>query len=66
MQVANEKERGIAYRYYVEQVASMPSFVGAHWFAWLDESIVGAWTVRTTALGLSMSPTARRMISFKG
>jgi hypothetical protein len=41
MQVANEKERGIAYRYYVEQVASMPSFVGAHWFAWLDESIVG-------------------------
>jgi hypothetical protein len=41
MQVANEKERGIAYRYYVEQVASMPSFVGAHWFAWLDESVVG-------------------------
>jgi hypothetical protein len=41
MQVANEKERGIAYRYYVEQVASMPSFVGAHWFAWLDESIMG-------------------------
>jgi hypothetical protein len=41
MQVANEKERGIAYRYYVEQVASMPSFVGAHWFAWLDEPVVG-------------------------
>jgi hypothetical protein len=41
MQVANEKERGIAYRYYVEQVASMPSFVGAHWFAWLDESVAG-------------------------
>ena len=41
MQVANEKERGIAYRYYVEQVASMPSFVGAHWFAWLDESVTG-------------------------
>jgi hypothetical protein len=41
VQVANEKERGIAYRYYVEQVASMPSFVGAHWFAWLDESVAG-------------------------
>jgi hypothetical protein len=41
MQVASEKERGIAYRYYVEQVASMPSFVGAHWFAWLDESVTG-------------------------
>jgi len=41
MQVANERERGIAYRYYVEQVASMPSFVGAHWFAWLDESVTG-------------------------
>jgi hypothetical protein len=41
MQVASEKERGIAYRYYVEQVASMPSFVGAHWFAWLDQSVTG-------------------------
>ena len=41
MQVANEKERGIAYRYYIEQVASMPSFVGAHWFAWVDESVTG-------------------------
>ena len=41
MQVANEKERGIAYRYYMEQMASMPSFVGAHWFAWGDEPVTG-------------------------
>jgi hypothetical protein len=41
VQVASEKERGIAYRYYVEQVASMPSFIGAHWFAWVDESVTG-------------------------
>jgi hypothetical protein len=41
MQTADEKERGIAYRYYMEQAASMPSFLGAHWFAWLDESITG-------------------------
>ena len=41
MQVANERERGMAYRYYLEQVASMPSCIGAHWFAWLDESVTG-------------------------
>jgi hypothetical protein len=41
MQTANEKERGIAYRYYVEQVASMPFFLGAHWFSWLDQSVTG-------------------------
>jgi hypothetical protein len=41
MQVANERERGIAYRYYMEQMASMPSFVGAHWFAWVDEPVTG-------------------------
>ena len=41
MQTADEKERGIAYRYYMEQVASMPSFLGAHWFAWSDQSITG-------------------------
>jgi hypothetical protein len=41
VQTASEKERGIAYRYYMEQVASMPSFLGAHWFAWLDQSVTG-------------------------
>jgi hypothetical protein len=41
MQTANEKERGRAYRYYVERAASMPSFIGAHWFAWLDQPVTG-------------------------
>jgi len=34
-------ERGIAYRYYVEQAASLPWFVGAYWFEWRDEPVLG-------------------------
>jgi hypothetical protein len=51
MQTADEKERGLAYRYYMEQVASMPSFLGAHWFAWLDESITGRFDGENYSFG---------------
>ena len=51
MQVANERERGMAYRYYLEQVASMPSCIGAHWFAWLDESVTGRMDGKNYSFG---------------
>ena len=41
MQAKDQAERGIAYRYYVEQTASLPSFVGAYWFQWRDEPVLG-------------------------
>jgi hypothetical protein len=40
-QVSNQEERGVAYRYYVENAAADPSIVGTHWFQWLDEPNTG-------------------------
>jgi hypothetical protein len=41
VQVRDQKERGVAYRYYVEQAASLPAFLGAGWFIGVDESVTG-------------------------
>jgi hypothetical protein len=41
VQAMNQAERGIGYRYYVEQAASMDCFLGAHWFQWRDEPVLG-------------------------
>lgn len=41
VQVKDLAERGIAYRFYVEQAASMDCFLGAHWFQWRDEPALG-------------------------
>jgi len=41
VQVRDQKERGVAYRYYVEQAAALPGFIGAGWFIGTDESVTG-------------------------
>lgn len=41
VQVRDQRERGVAYRYYVEQAAARPAFVGAGWFIGVDESVTG-------------------------
>lgn len=41
VQAANQTERGVAYRYYVEQAASNPAVIGVHWFQWLDQPGTG-------------------------
>jgi hypothetical protein len=41
VQAMNQEERGVAYRYYVEQAASHPAVVGTHWFQWIDEPVTG-------------------------
>jgi hypothetical protein len=41
VQVANQKERANAFRYYNEQGYSHPSLVGAHWFQWIDQPSTG-------------------------
>lgn len=41
VQAMNQEERGIAYRYYVEQCAAHPALVGTHWFQWLDQPATG-------------------------
>ena len=40
-QVANQTERGVAYRYYVEHAASHPNMIGTHWFQWIDQPSTG-------------------------
>ena len=31
----------MAYRYYVEQAAAHPAFIGASWFQWIDQPATG-------------------------
>ncbi len=40
-QTINQKERGVAYSYYVENAAAHHSIVGTHWFQWLDQPSTG-------------------------
>ncbi len=41
VQTANQAERAKGYRYYMEQAAALPCFLGAHWFQWVDEPVLG-------------------------
>ncbi len=41
VQVNSEAERGVAYRYYVEQAASFPALIGTSWFQWIDQPATG-------------------------
>jgi hypothetical protein len=41
VQTRDQAERASGYRYYVEQAAALPGFVGAHWFTWRDEPVLG-------------------------
>jgi len=40
-QTKNQKERGVAYRYYVENAAAHPALIGTHWFQWIDQPSTG-------------------------
>jgi hypothetical protein len=40
-QTRDQEERGVAYRYYVENAASHPALIGAHWFQWMDQPCTG-------------------------
>ncbi len=42
-QTISQEERGVAYRYYVENAAAHPSLVGTHWFQWLDQPSTGRY-----------------------
>ena len=40
-QTRNQEERGVAYRYYVENAATHPALIGLHWFQWIDQPSTG-------------------------
>lgn len=42
-QVRNYQERGVAYRYYVENLGAIPEVIGAHWFQWVDQPNTGRY-----------------------
>jgi hypothetical protein len=42
-EVANQRERGLAYRNYVENTAVLPYVVGHQWFTYLDQSATGRY-----------------------
>lgn len=52
VQARDQIERGKAYRYYVEQAASVGCFLGAHWFAWGDEPVLGRGDGENYNIGL--------------
>ncbi|HEX8984423.1 MAG TPA: hypothetical protein VF767_03290 [Bryobacteraceae bacterium] len=41
VQVKDQAQRGVAYRYYVEQAFAMPGLIGTHWFQWADQPTTG-------------------------
>jgi hypothetical protein len=51
-QTANQAERGVAYRYYVEQAAAHPAVIGTHWFQWVDEPNTGRFDGENYNIGL--------------
>ncbi len=40
-QTISQEERGVAYRYYVENAAADPAIIGTHWFQWADQPPTG-------------------------
>ena len=49
--VRDRAERGAGYRYYTEQVAAIPYFVGCQYFQYLDEPITGRFDRETSYNG---------------
>jgi hypothetical protein len=52
VQVRDLAERGVAYRYYVEQAASFPAFIGSCWFQWVDQPCTGRMDGENYNIGL--------------
>lgn len=50
--VESQAERGVAYRYYVENAFSHPNFVGTGYFQWSDEPFVGRFDGENFNCGL--------------
>lgn len=50
--VTSQKERGLAYRNFVENAAALPMVVGAHWFQWVDQPVTGRFDGECYNIGL--------------
>lgn len=52
VQVRDQAERGVAYRYYVEQAAAFPALIGTSWFQWVDQPCTGRMDGENYNIGL--------------
>lgn len=52
VQTRDLAERGTAYRYYVEQAAAFPAFIGSSWFQWVDQPATGRMDGENYNIGL--------------
>ncbi|MBM3746245.1 MAG: hypothetical protein FJW34_10645 [Acidobacteria bacterium] len=52
VQVRDQAERGVAYRYYVEQAAAFQAFIGSSWFQWVDQPSTGRMDGENYNIGL--------------
>lgn len=50
--VATQEERGMAYRYYVEQAAAMPEMIGVHYFQLNDQPVLGRFDGENYQIGV--------------
>ena len=48
----DQQQRGVAYRYYVEQAFSMPELIGTHYFQWADQPCTGRYDGEAGNIGL--------------
>jgi hypothetical protein len=52
VEVRDQEQRGVAYRYYVEQAYSMPELIGTHYFQWADQPCTGRYDGEAGNIGL--------------
>lgn len=50
--VASQAERGVAYRFYVEQGAQLAELVGMHYFIWNDQPVLGRFDGENYNIGV--------------
>ncbi|MEX0927809.1 MAG: hypothetical protein WDZ53_00285 [Balneolales bacterium] len=48
----NQEQRGVAYRYYVEQGFSRPELIGMHYFQWNDQPVSGRFDGENYNIGI--------------
>ncbi len=51
--VKNQRQRGIAYRYYLEQGFHRPEMIGIHYFQWMDQPIMGRYDGENYNIGFN-------------
>jgi hypothetical protein len=52
VQTRDQQDRGVAYRYFVEQAAAFPALIGTSWFQWVDQPSLGRMDGENYNIGL--------------